>query len=144
MLTKTVADSLIVMPKRLKERGTLNFPGGGESVSWDASSTDGRQRFLMDVNRGRLRLLKCTYQERYRLIYVLVRLDVGGPPHRNPDGELISGPHIHTYREGFADKWAEPLPSDRFVDPNDLTGTFREFLQFCHVQDIPLIQMSLE
>jgi hypothetical protein len=35
---------------------------------------------------------------------VLVRLDLGGAPHRNPFDEEIGVPHLHLYREGFGDK----------------------------------------
>lgn len=144
MLTQMEADSLIAMPKLLEERGSLNFPPPGDKYSWPASSVDGRERFLMDVNRGRLQLVKCTYQERFRMTEILIRVDVGGPPHRNPDGVVVHCPHIHVYREGYADKWAEPLPAERFGDPADLVRTFRDFLQFCNVQDVPLIQASLQ
>ncbi|WP_428937003.1 DUF6978 family protein [Fontivita pretiosa] len=144
MLTQAVGDALIAMPKRLDERRALNFPGPGEKASWNASSSDGRERFLMDVNRSQMKLLKCTYQERYRITEILVRLDLDGPPHCNPDGEMITGPHIHTYREGYADKWAMPLPEERFGDPTDLARTFREFLEFCNVQEVPAIQAGLQ
>jgi len=143
MLTQAEANALIEMEKRLEERAVLKFPAPGDKESWQASSVDGRERFLMDVNRGRLCLIKCTYQERSRLTEILIRLDVGGPPHRNPDGAVVKGAHIHTYREGYADKWAAPLPAERFSDPEDLVRTFRHFLEFCNVQDVPQIQASL-
>jgi hypothetical protein len=37
-----------------------------------------------------------------------MRLDLDGPPHRNPDDEEIPWPHLHVYREGYGDKWASP------------------------------------
>ncbi|KJU85379.1 prophage protein [Candidatus Magnetobacterium bavaricum] len=39
---------------------------------------------------------------------ILLRLCFGGHPHRNPDDTEISSPHLHRYREGYADKWAYP------------------------------------
>lgn len=143
-LTQGEADALIAMPKLLEVVGMIDFPTPGERAVWQAASVDGREKFVMDVNRGRLRLIKCTYQERYRLTEILVRVDVGGPPHRNPDGVVMDCPHIHVYREGFADKWAEPLPQGRFGEPTDLVRTFRDFLGFCNLQHIPEIQASLQ
>jgi hypothetical protein len=58
---------------------------------------------------------------------VLVRLDLGGAPHRNRDDEEIGVPHLHLYREGFGDKWATPLPSDRFRNPADVWTTSKTF-----------------
>lgn len=144
MLLQSEAESLMEMPKRIEQRTRLDFPNPGEKAWWQATSLDGRERFLFDVNRGRLRLIKCTYQERYRMTEILVRVDLGGPPHRNPDGVVVPCPHIHVYREGFADKWAEPLPDEQFRDSSDLVTTFHDFLQFCKVQEVPEIQASLQ
>ena len=73
---------------------------------------DGREEFLLDIRRARIDLAKGTYQNRGREVVILARLDFGGAPHRNPDGEEIGSPHIHLYREGFGDKWAFPIPSE--------------------------------
>lgn len=144
MLSQTEADFLIQAAKRLQDSISLIFPAPGEKMSLVAKTLDEREQFLMDVNRGRLRLRKCTYQERYQAVELLVRVDLDGPPHRNPDGTIVPCPHIHVYREGYADKWAEPLPLDRFSDPGDLAQTFRDFLQFCNVQEVPEIQASIQ
>ena len=81
---------------------------------------------------------KCTYQERYAVVEVLVRLDLDGPPHENPDGAVLPCPHLHLYKEGFADKWAYPLPAGAFADTTNLTKTFLDFLKYCNVQNIPV------
>lgn len=102
---------------------------------------DRRESFVLDVNRrGRMRLAKCTYQERYAITTVLVRLDVGGPPHTNPDGRYVPCPHLHVYRDGYDDKWAEPPPSGVFTDTTNLSATLGHFLAFCNVSDVPPIQ----
>ncbi len=123
MLSQAEADFFIRAVKRLEEQATLNFPAPGEKKSWAAITIDEKEQFLFDVNRGRIRLSKCTYQERYHAMEVLIRVDLDGPPHRNPDGTVVNCPHIHLYREGYAAKWAEPLPSNRFPDPADLART---------------------
>lgn len=143
MLTQVEADRLMEMEKYCVDRTPIQFPAAGTAVQMEVKSTDDRESFLIDVNRkGKIRLSKCTYQERYAIVEILLRLDVGGPPHENPDGNVIPCPHLHIYREGFGTKWAHPLPS-HFVNPRDLVSTLSEFLSYCHVRDIPEIQRSL-
>jgi hypothetical protein len=74
---------------------------------------------------------------------VLVRLNFGGAPHRNPDGEEIDSPHLHLYREGFGDKWAIPVPGDVFGDVTDQWRTLQDFMQYCNIAEIPLIRRGL-
>ena len=95
----------------------------------------------MDVNRGRIRISKCTYQNRYRKDIILLRLDIDGPEHTNPDGEILGSPHLHIYREGYHDKWAFPLPSD-FSDDMELFTKFFEFLVWCNIDNVD--ELSLE
>ncbi|MBI3464315.1 MAG: hypothetical protein HY000_14850 [Planctomycetes bacterium] len=143
MLTQVEADALMAMPKQFAHGGIINFPRAGEKASYEVISVDEREKFLFDVNRGRIRLSKCTYQERYKSIEILVRLDLDGPPHENPDGRVVPCPHIHLYREGYADKWAEPVPRGHFRDTSIVVATFKDFLAFCNVSNTPTIQPSL-
>ena len=76
-------------------------------------------------------------------IYVLVRLDFGGAPHRNPDGKEILSPHLHIYREGFGDKWAFEIPTDKFSHIEDPWETLQDFMQYCNIIDPPNIQRGI-
>ena len=87
--------------------------------------------------------MKGRYQTRGRKIIVLVRLDFGGQPHRNPDDTEIGSPHLHLYREGYGDKWAFPIPSERFSDINDLGKTLDDFMHYCNITQPPRIRMGL-
>jgi len=82
-------------------------------------------------------------QNRGRQVVVLVRLDLGGAPHRNPDDEEIPVPHLHLYREGYGDKWAVPVPADRFSNLADIWVTLEEFMRFCSVTQPPYIERGL-
>ena len=74
----------------------------------------------------------------------LVRLDFGGPPHTNPDGEEISTPHLHVYRENYGDRWAIPLPEEQFNDLADTWTTLQDFMGFCQITEPPrLIKVML-
>lgn len=132
-LTQAEADALIAMEKHRANDERHDFPTGGQSLVLPLHSPDRREHFLLDIGRSRIDLLKGTYQNRARQVVVLVRLDVGGAPHRNPDDTEIPSPHLHTYREGFGDRWAIPAPPDRFGDTSDLWRTLGQFIEFCNI-----------
>jgi hypothetical protein len=115
----------------------------GGSICVPLISTDKRENFLLDVSRGRIDLKKGTYQSRARQIVVLVRLDFGGQPHRNPDDAEVLSPHLHIYREGYGDKWAFPVPTDKFPNMSDLWQTLEDFMRYCNVTEPPFIQKGL-
>lgn len=142
-LTQLEADALIRMEK-IKindERWFLPQTGGGINIP--LVSCDKKENFFLDLSRGRIDLLKGTYQNRTRQVIVLVRLDFGGTPHRNPDGQEISSPHLHVYREGYADKWATPVPKNKFSNLSDLWKTLDDFMEFCNIIKPPTIDRGL-
>lgn len=142
-ITATEAEALIAMPKIKVNDDQHDYPGTGGSLVIPLISDDKREEFLLDIYRGRIDLLKGTYQNRARQVVVLVRVDFGGAPHRNPDGVEVPSPHMHIYREGFGDKWAVPLPSDKFPNVTDLWKLLDDFMNFCNVVDKPAIQRGL-
>ena len=142
-LTQAEADALIAMEKHRVNEERSDFPVGGQSLVLPLQSADKREQFLLDLGRGRIDLLKVKMQNRGRQVVVLVRLDLGGAPHRNPDGEEISVPHLHVYREGFGDKWAVPVPVARFTATHDIWRTLEEFTRFCNITQPPHIDRGL-
>ena len=98
---------------------------------------------LTSVTRAQIKLTKATYQNRARAVITLMRLDLDGPLHRNPDGEEILCPHLHIYREGYGDKWAIPAPPATYPNTLDLFSTFEAFMQQCNITDPPRIQRGL-
>ncbi len=142
-LTQAEADALIAKQKVRVNEETWDYPMVGGSISIPLSSTDKRESFLLDIGRSRIDLLKGNYQNRARQVVILVRLDFGGSPHRNPDGEEIPSPHLHVYREGFGDKWAIPVPIEIFPDINDLLQTLDDFMLYCNITQPPIIQRGL-
>ena len=105
-------------------------------------SSNGREKFILDLRKSRVAFSKGTYQTRGREVVVLVRLDYGGAPHRNPDGSEIGSPHLHHYQEGFADKWAKPLPEDLFAD-REKDRWFKDLMRYCNIVPPPIIQQNL-
>lgn len=144
MLTDREVERLIAVTKHFVERTVINFPGFGCSLEREVCSDEGHDDFLVDVNRrGKVKRTKCSYQERYAVTDIIFRLDIDGPPHTNPDGAWVPCPHLHVYKEGFADKWAYPIDTMQFTDTNNLTKTFREFLHHCNIHDLPEIQGTI-
>jgi len=142
-LTQEEADALIAMEKVRETDQTWDYPSLGGTISIPLLSANKRERFLLDVRRSRIDLLKGMYQNRAREVVVLVRLDFGGAPHRNPDDEEIGCPHLHRYREGFGDKWAVSVPKAAFPNIRDLWQTLEDFMRYCNITRPPIIRREL-
>ncbi len=141
--TQAEADALLAMEKHRANDDVYAYPPPGGKIVVPLVSADKREEFLLDLYRGRIDLAKGTYQNRGRQVVILARLDFGGAPHTNPDGEQVGVPHLHLYREGFGDKWAYPLPADLFGDPDDRWKLFEEFMVYCNVTEVPNIPPPL-
>jgi hypothetical protein len=89
-LPQEEADNLISMPKQRANDEISYFPSGGSSLNIPLISEDHQESFLLDIYRGRIDLSKIKFQNRSKQIVVLLRLDLNGSPHRNPDNEEIT------------------------------------------------------
>ena len=85
-LTQDEADKLMAMEKRSIDKEEWFFPAPGERIAIPLTSLDKRENFMLDVTRAQIKLTKANYQSRARAAIILMRLDIDGPPHRNPDG----------------------------------------------------------
>lgn len=142
-MTQSEADALIALEKHRISDDSYEFPFGGGALAIPLQSSDRREKFLLDIRRARIDLAKSTYQNRGRQVVVLVRLDLAGAPHRNPDDEEIPCPHLHIYREGYGDKWAIPVPEERFTNTSDLWQTLQDFMRYCNISQPPNIERGL-
>jgi hypothetical protein len=156
MLAQSAANDLFDIPKVKKSDESYGFPRPGKKLTIPITSHDGQEDFLIDISRARIRLTKCTYQERCHQMIILVRLDLGGPPHTNPEvasvplpcltphnGLTIDCPHLHVYVEGFMDKWAIPAPNDKFPDTHNLYTTLQDFFSYCNVVEPPKVHWEV-
>lgn len=142
MLTQIDAEALIASIKRFASQKPIRVPPGADQ-SHELVSDDGREKFLLDVWRSTFRLSKVKYQTRGRKVVVLVRLDIDGAPHTNPDGTQLPGTHLHLYQEGYDAKWAYPLDSADFRSLASIAQTLTDFCKYCNIVDIPQIQEGL-
>ena len=141
-LSQQEADALIAMPKIPASQQTYDYPNAG-NLSIPLVSEDHRENFHLDIWRSGMVLAKGRYQSRARNVVILLRLDFGGSPHRNPDGTELPCPHLHVYREGFADKWAVAVPGDKFGKIDDAWQSLMDFMDFCGLVRKPLINGRL-
>lgn len=135
-LAQREADALFRMEKYQADNKTYNYPASGGKCAVPLVSADGREEFIFDIYRRRVEfVVKGTYQNRTKGHIVLVRLDFGGPPHRNPDDEEIGSPHLHHYRENYDNKWAYPLPKE-FSDSSDPYRMLKDFMRYCRITGV--------
>ena len=142
-ITQSEADALIALEKVRADDKEWLFPHPGGRLAIPLTSTDKREAFVLTLTRVQIKLTKASYQNLARKSIILMRLDLGGAPHRNPDGIEIPCPHLHIYREGFGDKWATPAPVARYRNTQDLYSTLWEFMDHCNVLQPPQIEKGL-
>jgi Family of unknown function (DUF6978) len=142
-LTQDEANVLIKMEKHREKEEKHKFPDLGGKLEIPLTSSDKRENFLLNIYRGEINLKKVSYHNRARRVVILVRLDISGSPHRNPDNQVIECPHLHIYRENFGDKWAYPIPKDSFTNIGDIYKTLDDFMQYCNITKPPTIDKGL-
>jgi hypothetical protein len=141
-LTQQEADALRALKKHCREKAAFVIPSFGGDLRIPLYSSDNREEFILDISRGSISLGKEKLQTRARTTVILVRVEISGAPHRNPDGEEVKCPHIHLYREGFDDKWAEPLEK-HFKNIADPVNVLQEFMDYCNIITKPVIEGAL-
>lgn len=134
-LTDSDIKQLIKKPKYCQQKKCYTYPYEGD-IEIPLVSADEKEEFILDIWRKGKIALKTKYQTRVHKTIVLVRLDLNGPPHRNPDGEEVGGTHIHIYQEGYGDKWAYPVEIQYFPNINDLWKTLYDFMEYCNIHDV--------
>jgi len=143
LLTQKEADMLLSLIKVLAENKPILFPIPGNSAHLEVFSTSSNDKFVIDINRkGQIKISKCTYQTRYKKSTILLRVDIDGPDHTNPDGEIVPCPHIHIYREGYEDRWAYALDKHIKTSSLDLIEVLQGFLRYNNVINVPDIYMQ--
>ncbi|MCY3978365.1 MAG: hypothetical protein OXG23_09725 [Chloroflexi bacterium] len=142
-LTQAEADALLAMKKYFVNRAIIAFPPRGHRKIFSLKSGDNREQFLLEIWRGRVDIRKVSLQNRARQSVILLRLDLGSLPHRNPDGQKIASPHLHVYREGDGDRWAIPVPTEPFTSLDNPYKTMAEFMSYCNIVSPPQVQQEL-
>ncbi|WP_374027697.1 hypothetical protein ACES2J_17160 [Bdellovibrio bacteriovorus] len=147
MLKQQDADWLISLPKLKISDEIHQFVPGAKMIIFLKSEKAPSEEFILDVQGNSVKLSKMTFQKRVRKSVGLVRLDIDGPPHTNPDGTVVPCPHIHIYRESYELKWAYPvgnMPNGKAIQlQKNMFANLEQFFGFCNIVEPPLIQGGL-
>jgi hypothetical protein len=157
ILSQQEAQRLFELPKRIFSEYAIRFPSEGERITLECLSYSRRYVFQADIDRSGMIRSKLKFQNRYNRIFILRRLEIIGPPHKNPPDALqydflkkyenmeIPCPHLHIYVEGFNDRWAIPISDfDGFsMLPGDTPYEIMiKFFKYCNI-DIPNFEITL-
>ena len=97
-LRQSVGDRLFAEQKARVSDRRYEFPRL-EKTTIELVSIDSGEVFLLDIIPGRRMRDKISFQLRARGTVILARLDIGGPPHRNPDHPLPATPCLPRTRQ---------------------------------------------
>ena len=100
-LTQKEADMLIDMLKKTVQKEII-FPQTKGRVEFDVEGDKREDIFAINISRKGINAAGATYQGRVRTGSgaILMRLDVNPTGiHSNPNGEKITGSHLHIYSE---------------------------------------------
>ena len=140
IIPQTEAERLLQLQKQRVNDDQNTYPDAGNFLEVLLTSLDEKEQFKLTIQPGKFNFYKTSDQLREKTTnIILARLDLGNVVHRNPDDELIIGPHIHIYKEGYADKFARPINTDIFTDPTDPWTTLQEFMTYCNITIKPTI-----
>ncbi len=143
VLPQTEYEIVMALQKEFEDGITPLLLGPGP-VRWTRQlfSPETREEFILDYHKGNIAIEKFVVNHRYRQSIILLRYCHTGR-HTNPDGITLDGPHIHLYREGYADKFAFPAAEMGINISDDIQVIFRKVLQLCNIQITPTINFNL-
>jgi hypothetical protein len=133
-MTDSEAESLIADLKRLVSMDkNLQLPKQGEKGNYPTESSYKSDKFTVFIYRGSKEMGKITYHAMDNATNTpLLRLDVNAQEHTNPDGEKISGSHLHIFKEGYEIKYAIEFD----IENKDLICLTKQFFLDFHVMDL--------
>ena len=134
---------MLALEKRRVSDEPIRFPLPRRTARAKLQSADGKEEFVLDMYLGDVEFPRFSMQLRARQSVILARLELDGPVHENPDGLLISTPHLHLYREGEGDSWAYTVPSDKFTNLSDRWFVWKDFMRYCSITIPPRIQRGI-
>lgn len=152
---------LMEMEKRpVEAMDSLKWPKAGENIRFELLAQEDRSvRFWLDLAESSRSTTLVVGAEPDRKTkeqvragsQQLVRIDIADKReilrHRNPDGSLVIGSHIHLDIDGLGIRWALPLDSQSVVVPDGnghtVEGMFGGLVSSCHLRGLPRVEFSL-
>ena len=135
-LTQTEADSLIKMDKVFIDRSPLLI----NSINTQRellSKTNPEIKFFLNIRQTALEFGVFSSVNRF-FSQPLMRICVNEDSrHENPDGSVITGSHIHIYKENHQDRWAYPISDYGFIS-EEIISCIERFLSVCSIEKITI------
>lgn len=126
---------------KILEKKKIEFPEFGNQNKHIAHKHDNsRLKFDLIINRkGHLKDDYLTYQIQTKS-QLLIRFDISGSPHENPNGTMINTPHIHIFDE-IHDHGRIAIPLEELEDLeliSDLRYSLLEFMRYNNISDVDI------
>lgn len=112
-MSENDATNLVKMLKELLDK-KVYLPENGNKKDYIVKSKTSRDVFIININRRQINEDKCSFVARTKgKNELLLRLDVNPTAaHRNPDGIVIEGTHLHIFKENCELDYAIPFNED--------------------------------
>jgi len=139
-LTQKEADMLINMLKKTVEK-EISFPSSKGRIEFDVLGERREDIFAINISRKGINAAGASYQGRVRTNgEILLRLDINPTAvHTNPDGEKITGTHLHVFTEGHDMAYATIFD----VEDKDLFQLCHSFFERFNIIEPPKVTQQL-
>ena len=143
----STAREYILMSKDVRDmqyRKQWPAPGDKTLIELVANENKRSSSLILGLSADRKSTMQTRVSDR-----PLIRLDYSDNPevlrHRNPDGSLIIGTHVHFDLDGYGAKWACGIPSQNILKPKsyDFASLFWSFQETCNITDKLKVELSL-
>ena len=134
-MTQAKAEAILAADKWIENSEAVSLPvwveKGTRTVRYTVLGAPNDEKLTISIERtdipGRA-LLAVTFHLYHETGESLLRLDFGSA-HRNPDGSYLDCPHLHRFREGAGDRWAEPWSGPRLIEGHDMRTVAMAFFK---------------
>ncbi|HDB1039403.1 TPA: hypothetical protein O6E57_002707 [Staphylococcus aureus] len=96
-------------------------------------------KYLLTIKRGNIEKDRFSISIIFKDTYhTLVRIDINGGTHDNPDGTIAPKSHIHIYNDKYdkKDRFAYEINLKDFPDIYNLYNVYMSFLEYNNIKDL--------
>lgn len=126
MLTQIEANELLAKAKEATRKEVLSWEKISRHDEPVIAIGEPDLQFVLSLSRNPFEI-RAHFRTKSKSVH-LARID-STRQHINPDGERITGPHLHWYREGYGLEWAEAIDWYDINKPLDTLYTFLELIK---------------
>lgn len=140
MTTKEAEEIIMALKEMVNKK--FDFPEFGDFREYEVRKIgDYKLKYVMNINRKtRISEDKCTFVIRDKMTgTLLLRLDVNGPDHVNPDKSVVPCPHLHIYKEKYDYNNNLPYAIPFNIENPNLISYCVEFLKKFNIINYPVI-----